>query len=38
MRIEVSTVIGPPIEEVWNVMAGLGTMPERDPAVVKADS
>jgi carbon monoxide dehydrogenase subunit G len=37
MRVEVSTVIDAPVEEVWGFMVDLGTMPQRDPSVVKVD-
>ena len=37
MRVEVSTVIDASVENVWRFMVDLGTMPLRDPSVVKVD-
>ena len=37
MRVEVNTVIDAPVGNVWTFMVDLGTMPQRDPSVVKVD-
>lgn len=37
IKVDVSTVIDAPVGKVWEFMADLDTMPQRDPSVIKVD-
>ncbi len=37
IKVDVSTIIDAPLEKVWDFMADLGTMPQRDHSVVRVD-